>query len=131
MMKLSIAAGVALLALTTIASAEGDVAKGEKVFKKCAACHAVGPDAKNKVGPLMNGIVGRAVASVEGFKYSPAMTEFGAGKVWDEATLSGYLANPKGFVPKNKMAFVGLKKEDELKDVIAYLAQYNADGSMK
>ena len=131
MMKLSIAAGVALLALTTIASAEGDVAKGEKVFKKCAACHAVGPDAKNKVGPEMNGIVGRAVASVEGFKYSPAMTEFGAGKVWDEATLSGYLANPKGFVPKNKMAFVGLKKEDELKDVIAYLAQYNADGSMK
>lgn len=131
MMKLSIAAGVALLTLTTIASAEGDVAKGEKVFKKCAACHAVGPDAKNKVGPLMNGIVGRAVATVEGFKYSPAMTEFGAGKVWDEATLSGYLADPKGFVPKNKMAFVGLKKEDELKNVIAYLAQYNADGSMK
>ncbi len=131
MMKLSIAAGMALLALTTIASAEGDVAKGEKVFKKCAACHAVGPDAKNKVGPLMNGIVGRAVATVEGFKYSPAMTEFGAGKVWDEATLSGYLADPKGFIPKNKMAFVGLKKEDELKDVIAYIAQYNADGSMK
>ncbi|WP_439527374.1 c-type cytochrome [Pannonibacter sp.] len=130
-MKLSIAAGMALLALTTIASAEGDVAKGEKVFKKCAACHAVGPDAKNKVGPLMNGIVGRAVATVEGFKYSPAMTEFGAGKVWDEATLSGYLADPKGFIPKNKMAFVGLKKEDELKDVIAYIAQYNADGSMK
>lgn len=131
MMKLSIAAGMALLALTTIASAEGDVAKGEKVFKKCAACHAVGPDAKNKVGPEMNGIVGRAIATVDGFKYSPAMTEFGAGKVWDEATLSGYLADPKNFVPKNKMAFVGLKKEDELKDVIAYLAQYNADGSMK
>ncbi|MFN4011520.1 MAG: c-type cytochrome [Pannonibacter sp.] len=130
-MKLSIAAGMALLALTTIASAEGDVAKGEKVFKKCAACHAVGPDAKNKVGPEMNGIVGRAIATVDGFKYSPAMTEFGAGKVWDEATLSGYLADPKNFVPKNKMAFVGLKKEDELKDVIAYLAQYNADGSMK
>ena len=131
MMKLSIAAGVALLALTSIASAEGDVAKGEKVFKKCAACHEVGADAKNKVGPELNGILGRAVASVEGFKYSPAMTEFGAGKVWDEATLSGYLADPKNFVPKNKMAFVGLKKEDELKDVIAYLAQYNADGSAK
>ncbi|WP_208983591.1 c-type cytochrome [Pannonibacter carbonis] len=130
-MKLSIAAGAALLALTTVALAEGDVAKGEKVFKKCAACHDVGAGAKNKVGPEMNGIVGRAVASVEGFKYSPAMTEFGAGKVWDEATLSGYLADPKNFVPKNKMAFVGLKKEDELKDVIAYLAQYNADGSMK
>ncbi|NBN64513.1 c-type cytochrome [Pannonibacter tanglangensis] len=131
MMKLSIAAGLALMALTTVSHAAGDIAEGEKAFKKCAACHAVGPDAKNKVGPVLNGIVGRPIASIADFKYSPAMTEFGAGKVWDEANLTGYLADPKGFVPKNKMAFVGLKKEEELKGVIAYLAQYNADGSKK
>lgn len=131
MIKLSIATGAALLALTTASFAEGDAALGEKVFKKCAACHAVGPDAKNKVGPVLNGVVGRAVATVADFKYSPAMTEFGAGKVWDEATLTTYLADPKTAVPKNKMAFVGIKKDDEMKGVIAYLAKFNADGSSK
>ena len=131
MIKLSIAAGAALLALTTASFAEGDVALGEKVFKKCAACHAVGPDAKNKVGPELNGVVGRPIASIADFKYSPAMTEFGAGKVWDEATLTTYLADPKTAVPKNKMAFVGIKKDDEMKGVIAYLAKFNADGSSK
>lgn len=131
MIKLSIAAGAALLALTSVSFAEGDVALGEKVFKKCAACHAVGPGAKNKVGPELNGVVGRPVASIADFKYSPAMTEFGAGKVWDDEHLTAYLTDPKTAVPKNKMAFVGIKKEEELKGVIAYLAQFNADGSSK
>lgn len=132
MTKVSVLAATALLALAGAAFADGDAAKGEKVFKKCTACHAVGADAKNKVGPELNGIVGRKVASVEGFKYSPAMIEFGAGdKVWDAESIDAYLADPKGFIPKNKMAFAGLKKEDERADVIAYLSQFNEDGSAK
>ncbi len=131
-MRTASIAATAFLALTATAFADGDAANGEKVFKKCTACHAVGPEAKNKVGPELNGIVGRKVAAVEGFKYSPAMVEFGAGdKVWDAATLDAYLASPKGVVPKTKMAFAGLKKEDERADVIAYLAQFAEDGSAK
>jgi cytochrome c len=125
-------AGATLLAFTANAYADGDAAKGEKVFKKCKACHAAGEGAKNKVGPELNGIVGRPVASIEDFKYSKAMTEFGAGdKVWDEATLTEYLHKPKAMVPKTKMAFAGLKKDKDIANVIAYLNQYNADGSMK
>ena len=132
MTKLSVLAATAVLALSGAALADGDPAAGEKVFKKCTACHAVGPDAKNKVGPELNGIVGRKVASVEGFKYSPAMTAFGAGdKVWDAATIDAYLADPKGFVAKNKMAFAGLKKDDERANVIAYLDQFAEDGAAK
>jgi cytochrome c len=132
MKRLVMIAGTALLALTVTASAEGDVDKGEKVFKKCKACHAVGPDAKNKVGPELNGIVDRKVASVEGFKYSPAMKKFAEGdKVWDDATLHTYLEKPKDLVPKTKMAFAGLRKEKDRDNVIAYLAQFNADGSTK
>lgn len=97
-------------------------AAGEKVFKKCAACHKVGDGAKNASGPMLNGVVGRAVAAAEGFKYSPAMTEAGAGgMVWDAATIDAYLADPKGFIPKNKMSFAGLKKPEDRAAVIAYL----------
>lgn len=125
-------AGATLMAFTANAYADGDAGKGEKVFKKCKACHDVGADAKNKVGPELNGIVGRPVASIESFKYSKAMTEFGAGgKVWDEATLTEYLHKPKALVPKTKMAFAGLKKDDDIENVIAYLNQHNDDGSMK
>lgn len=132
MKRLLTIAATALLALTTVASAAGDVKKGEKVFKKCKACHMVGADAKNKVGPELNGIVGRKIASIADFKYSPAMTEHGAGdKVWDEAALNEYLTKPKDVVPKTKMAFAGLKKDGDREDIIAYLAQFSEDGSMK
>ena len=131
-MKYAVLAAAMLAAVTTGARADGDAAAGEKVFKKCMAGHAVGADAKNKVGPDLNGIVGRPVASIAEFKYSPAMTEFAAGgKVWDAETLHTYLANPKGLVPKTKMAFAGLKKDQEVLDVIAYMNQFNADGSTK
>jgi len=131
MQRLLIIAGTALLALTAQASAEGDAAKGEKVFRKCQACHAVGPDAKNKVGPQLNGVVGRDWGAVEGYKYSKALIEMGDGKVWDEATLDAYLTKPKDVIPKGKMAFAGLRKEQDRADVIAYLAQFNADGTTK
>ncbi|AMN54845.1 MULTISPECIES: c-type cytochrome [Stappiaceae] len=131
MQRLLMIAGTALLALTVQASAEGDPAKGEKVFKKCAACHAVGPEAKNKVGPELNGIVGRAWGAVDGYKYSANLLELADGKVWDEETLDVYLTKPKDLIPKGKMAFAGLKKEDDRANVIAYLNQYNEDGSSK
>ncbi|MEC9401664.1 MAG: cytochrome c family protein [Pseudomonadota bacterium] len=131
MQRLLMIAGTALLALTVQASAEGDPAKGEKVFKKCAACHAVGPEAKNKVGPELNGIVGRAWGAVDGYKYSANLLELADGKVWDEETLDVYLTKPKDLIPKGKMAFAGLKTEDDRANVIAYLNQYNEDGSSK
>ena len=107
--------------VATPALAEGDAAAGETVFKKCAACHTV-EAGKNKVGPSLHAVVGRAPAAVEGFKYSKGMMEFAEGKVWDEATLAAYLANPKGVVKGTKMAFAGLKDEGDIANVIAYLA---------
>ncbi len=119
------ALATALAALALPALADGDPAKGEKVFNKCKACHAVGENAKNKIGPLLNGIVGAEIASVEGFKYSDAFLEKKSeGLVWDEDTLDAYLTKPKDFIPKTKMTFNGLRKEDEREDVIAYLKQF-------
>lgn len=99
--------------------AEGDAAKGEKVYKKCKTCHSL-EAGKNKVGPHLNGVIGRAAGSVEGFKYSKALAE--SGLVWDEATLDSYLAKPKELVPKTKMSF-GLKKEADRQNVIAYIKE--------
>ncbi|GAB4386078.1 c-type cytochrome [Albidovulum sp.] len=132
MTRTTLAAIGILTALALPALASGDAAKGEKVFNKCKACHAVGEGAKNKVGPELNGLIGRPAASVADFKYSDAMTAKGAeGMVWDEETLKAYLADPRGVVKGTKMTFAGLKKEDEIEDVIAYLDQFNADGTMK
>lgn len=115
---------IAFAGLSTMpAMAQDDLAAaGEKVFKKCAACHAVGEGAKDRVGPSLNEIIGRAAGGEEGFKYSPAMTKAGeGGLVWSAETLDTYLADPKSDIPGNKMAFPGLKKEDDRKAVIAYI----------
>ena len=99
----------------------GDAAKGEKVFKKCMACHSVAGKT-NKVGPYLQGVVNRPVATAEGYAFSDGMKEFAAGgKVWDDAALDTYLTNPKASVPKTKMAFPGLKKPEDRADLIAYL----------
>lgn len=112
---------LALAAGTAIAQAPaGDPAAGEKVFNQCKACHTV-QAGQNRVGPSLYGIVGRKAGAVEGFKYSEPMKS--ANLTWDAATLDKYLADPKGFVPGNKMAFPGLKKEADRANVIAYLAQ--------
>lgn len=103
------------------ALADGDALAGEKVFKKCMACHTVA-DKTNKVGPHLVGVVGRKAAVVEGYNYSDSMKEYAAtGAVWDENALDAYLENPKATVLKTKMAFAGLKKEDEREDLIAFL----------
>ncbi|MCL5779072.1 cytochrome c family protein [Limibaculum sp. FT325] len=117
----TIAAVIAALGLAGVAHA-GDAEAGKKVFNKCKACHKL-EEGKNGVGPSLHGLVGRPVASIDGFKYSDAMKAFAeGGKVWDEAALTQYLADPKGVVPGTKMAFAGLKKPEEIADVIAYIA---------
>jgi cytochrome c len=115
----------ALLLSQNAFAQEGDAAAGEAVFKKCSACHNVA-DAKHKVGPSLQGVVGRQPGVVEGFKFSKAMVDYGAGKVWDDATLAAYLENPRGVVKGTRMAFAGLKDPKEIADVIAYLKAHPA-----
>lgn len=104
---------------------EGDANAGATVFKKCATCHVVDKD-QSKVGPSLQGVIGRAAGTHPDFNYSPAMTEAGkGGLVWDEATLREYLQNPKAKVKGTKMAFAGLKKDEDISNLIAYLKQYS------
>ena len=103
-----------------------DAASGEKVFAQCRACHQTGPTAKNAVGPVLNGIIGRKAGSVGGYNYSPANKN--SGLTWDEATFSEYIKDPKAKVPGAKMIYPGLKDEQRIKDLIAYLKQFDASG---
>jgi cytochrome c len=121
-------AAAALCAAAAPAMA-ADPAAGEKAFAVCKACHKVGESAKNGVGPTLNGVVGRPAGSAEGFKYSDAMKN--SGITWDEANLAEYIKNPKEKVPGNKMAFAGVKDDTKLADIIAFLTQFNADGTKK
>lgn len=99
--------------------ASADAATGQKIFKKCAACHSADKGGKNKVGPNLYDVVNGGHAAKDGFKYSAALTELG-GK-WDYVSLNGFLAKPKAFVPGTKMSFAGLKKVGDRAAVIAYL----------
>jgi cytochrome c len=120
MRKLTIAL-FALLSLAPAAQAAGDAAKGEKVFAKCKACHVVDAET-NRVGPHLKGVIGRNVASVDKYKYSEAMLAFAkTNPVWTDELFLTYIENPKAMVPKTKMVFPGLKKEDERADILAYL----------
>ena len=124
-MMRKIAAAITALAVAGYAAgalAEGDAAAGEKVFKKCAACHQVGDGAKNRVGPTLNGIVGKAAGAVEDFKYSDAMA--GHGGDWTFDNLAAFLEDPKAMVPGTKMSFAGLRKDEDRANVIAYLATF-------
>lgn len=122
---LSIVSFTVIAALAGPALAEGDAAEGEKVFRKCKACHSV-EEGQNKVGPSLFNIIGRTPGTVEGFRYSKGMEAFGEeGNVWDDATLSEYLEKPRDVVEKTKMAFAGLRKEDDRENVIAYLKQFS------
>ena len=123
-----VVAAFVMVVLPAVASAQ-DVDAGKKVYKKCAACHAVGPGAKNKVGPHLNGVIGRAAGSGEGFKYSKAMKD--SGITWDEEIFLEYIANPKKRIPGNKMIFPGIKDEEDREDLFAYVEQFDADGNTK
>lgn len=108
---------------STEAAMAQDATRGERVFLKCKACHQVGEGARNLVGPVLNGIVGRPAASVEGYAYSKPMQE--SGITWDEEALTTYLRNPREAIPRNRMMFPGLKKDTDIADVIAYLKQFS------
>lgn len=102
----------------------GDAEKGAKVYKKCVSCHMVGAKAKNRVGPQLNGIIGRDIASLDDYKYSKAMVKYAAAeKVWSEENLGAYLANPRKTVKGTRMAFAGLRKQKDVDNVIAYLKE--------
>jgi cytochrome c len=122
-MKTTMLAFSALLAISSSALAEGDVAKGEKVFRKCIACHTL-EEGKNKVGPTLYGIFGRTAGALEDYKYSSAMVE--SGIVWDEENMDGYLQKPRAFLKGTKMAFAGIKKDDQRADLIAFLKEKSA-----
>ena len=121
---LTIVSGLCAVAASAPAQ-EGSVEEGAEVFKKCRACHDVGPAAKNKVGPLLNGIVGRPAGTVDGFNYSDANKQAGAkGLAWTDEVMFKYLEAPLSFMPGTKMAFAGLKDAQDRKDVIAYLKTF-------
>jgi cytochrome c len=112
--------------LSVSAARAQDAANGEKAFGLCRACHQIGPTAKNMIGPELNGVIGRKAGSVEGFNYSEANKN--SGITWDEASFSEYIKNPRAKVPGTKMIFAGLKDEQRIKDLIAFLKQYDASG---
>ena len=103
-----------------------DAEAGAKVFNQCRSCHAVGENAKIMMGPPLNGVVGRKAGTYPKYNYSDANKD--SGLTWDEATLKEYLRDPKAKVPKTKMPFAGLKTDQQILDVIAFLKQYDADG---
>jgi len=128
MMKKSLIALAALGAAATAATAQ-DLAAGATSFKKCAACHDVGETAKNKVGPVLNGLDGRKSGTIAGYAYSDGNKN--SGITWSEATFLEYIKDPKAKVPGTKMVFAGIKNETEAKNLWAHLNQYAADGKKK
>jgi cytochrome c len=112
--------------LSPAAAQQGNAADGAEVFKKCRACHDVGPDAKNKVGPELNDLIGRTAGTVPQFAYSEANKAAGAkGLIWNEEALAKYLADPRAFMPGTKMAFAGLKDAQDRNDLVAYLKSFS------
>jgi cytochrome c len=100
-----------------------DAAAGEKVFVVCKACHQAGDHAKNAVGPVLNGLFGRKAGSVEGYIYSDANKN--SGIIWDEATFATYIKDPKAKIPSTKMVFPGIKDEQRIKDLTAFLHTFD------
>ncbi len=123
---------LALAGLLAGPAEAADAAKGKKVFKKCAACHRVGPTAKNALGPVLNGVVDRPFGVIEDYRYSKNLLALGEeGRVWDVETLDAYLTKPKAMIPKGKMAFAGLRKESDRANVIEYLRGFDLEGNEK
>jgi cytochrome c len=119
----------ALLLLSASAAMAQDAASGEKAFGLCRACHQVGSTAKNAIGPELNGLFGRKAGSVEGYNYSEANKN--SGITWDEATFAEYIKDPRAKIPGTKMVFAGLKDEKRIKDLTAFLKQFDASGKKK
>lgn len=128
-MKATLAiAALAAAVMTQTARAE-DAAAGEQVFRLCMPCHSIGPGAKNKVGPVLNGLDGRHSGSAPGYSYSDANKN--SGIVWNEANFKKYIHNPRAMVPGTKMIFAGISNQKQVDNLWAYLKQFGRDGSKK
>lgn len=119
--SLVIAAALGVAVAASGSAAAADVAAGEKVFKKCKACHTIEAGGKNKIGPNLAGIFGRQAALVEGYKYSKALRR--SEITWDDTNMTEWLAGPKKMLKGNKMAFPGLRNEEDIVNVIAYMKE--------
>jgi len=128
-MKLHILIAALALSATAMPTLAADPAAGEKAFSVCKACHRLGEGAKSTAGPVLNGVVGRKAGSLDGFNYSDALKQ--SGLTWDKASLAEYLKNPKAKVPGTKMAYAGLKDDTKIADIIAYLSQFDVDGTQR
>jgi cytochrome c len=127
-MRLLVSAAFALTVTAGMANAQ-DLAAGEQSFRKCGPCHSVGADARNKIGPVLNGLEGRKSGTIPEYNYSEANKK--AEIVWSDATFKDYIQNPMAKVPGTKMAFAGIKNETEIANLWAYLNQFKADGTKK
>jgi cytochrome c len=127
-MKMAMVAAAIAAAMSTQARAQ-DVAAGENSFKKCLPCHAVGDNAKNKVGPILNGLEGRKSGTIESYSYTEANRS--SGIVWNAETFKDYIRDPRARIPGTKMIFAGIRNEKEAADLWAYLAQFGPDGKKK
>jgi cytochrome c len=132
MKKLSLSA-IVVIASSAVASAafadDVDLAAGKSSFNKCLACHAIGEGAKNKVGPVLNGLDGRKSGTAADYNYSDANKN--SGVTWNEAQFKEYIKDPKAKIPGTKMAFAGIKSENEINNLWAYVSQFDADGKIK
>lgn len=129
MMVTRLMVAAALIAASAGSSLAEDADKGANVFKKCLPCHSIGSGATNKVGPVLNGLDGRHSGSVAGFNYSDANKN--SGIVWSEATFKEYIKDPRAKIPGTKMIFAGVKNEEEINDLWAYIKQFDAEGNVK
>jgi cytochrome c len=130
MKKMTLSALVVIASSAAASSALAqDAAAGKTAFNKCMACHAIGEDAKNKVGPQLNGLDGRKSGTAADYSYSEANKN--SGITWNEAQFKEYIKEPKAKIPGTKMGFAGIKNEKEVNDLWAYLAQYDKDGKIK
>lgn len=126
-MRFGMIAALCLLPTTLMAADEDLIKAGEKVFRKCKACHKIGEGAVNGVGPALNNIIGQPAGAIAEFKYSPAMLDAGeSGVIWDEVALTAFLTKPRDFIPGTKMTFNGLRKPDDVKAVIELLKAQTA-----
>src|SRR3954465_13960653 len=123
------ALAVIVCSAVTSATLAQDVAAGKTSFNKCLACHAIGEGAKNKVGPELNGLDGRHSGTAEGYSYSDANKN--SGITWSEAQFKEYIKDPKAKIPGTKMAFAGIKSENEINNLWAYVSQFDKDGKIK
>ena len=130
MKKLTLSALVIIVSSAAASAALAqDAAAGKTSFNKCLACHAIGEDAKNKVGPELNGLDGRKAGTAADYNYSEANKN--SGITWNEANFKEYIKDPKAKVPGTKMFFAGIKNEKEVNDLWAYVSQFDKDGKTK